>query len=74
MSREEMNLLEAQVGGLDYETARRVTDLVTQCGASLNLAIQAVQDADSTIREPAYGERKTVRRMLAAFMGDANAL
>jgi hypothetical protein len=74
MSREEMNILEAQVSGLDHETARRVTDLVTQCGASLNLAIQAVQDADSALQKPAYGGRKTVYTMLAAFIGDAKAL
>jgi hypothetical protein len=74
MSREEMHVFEAQVSGLDHETARRVTDLVTQCGASLNLALQAVQDADSAIQKPAYGERKTAHNMLAAFIDGAKAL
>jgi hypothetical protein len=74
MSREEMNVLEAQVSGLDHEIARRVTDLVTQCGASLNLALQAVQDADGAIRKPVYAEQSKVHRMLAAFMSDAKAL
>lgn len=74
MSLEEINVLEAQVSALDRETARRVTHLVTQCGASLKLALQAVQDADSAIQKPVYAEQNKVYRMLGAFMGGAKAL
>jgi hypothetical protein len=39
--------LEAQVNALDRETAERVTRLVFECSASLDLALLAVQDANS---------------------------
>lgn len=74
MPREEINVFEAQMSALDRETARRVGHLVTQCGASLNLALQAVQEADRAIQKPAYVDRSKVHRMLAAFMGGAKAL
>jgi hypothetical protein len=40
--------LEAQVKALDRETAERVTRLVFECSASLDLALLAVQDANSS--------------------------
>jgi hypothetical protein len=39
--------IEDQVNALDQETAERVTRLVFECSASLDLAILAVQDANS---------------------------
>ena len=39
--------LEAQVNALDRETAERVTRLVFECSVSLDLALLAVQDANS---------------------------
>jgi hypothetical protein len=42
--------LEAQVNALDRETADRVTRLVFECSASLDLALLAVQDADSSMQ------------------------
>jgi hypothetical protein len=39
--------LEAQVNALDQETAERVTRLVFECSASLDLALLAVQDANN---------------------------
>lgn len=42
--------LEAQVNALDRETAERVTRLVFECSASLDLALLAVQDANSSMQ------------------------
>ena len=41
--------LEDQVNALDRETAERVTRLVFECSASLDLALLAVQDANSSM-------------------------
>jgi len=40
--------LEAQVNALDRETAERVTRLVFECSASLDLALLAVKDANNS--------------------------
>jgi hypothetical protein len=50
MSAEELTL-EAQIEALDRETACRVALLVVECGASLSLALLAVQDADPGLSE-----------------------
>jgi hypothetical protein len=47
MAPHEIAALEAQVNGLDRETAQRVTRLVFECSVSLDLALLAVQDANS---------------------------
>jgi hypothetical protein len=47
MTSHEIIAIEAQVSALDRETAERVTRLVFECSASLDLALLAVQDADS---------------------------
>lgn len=39
--------IEAELDTLDRDTAQRVTRLVFECSASLELALQAVQDANS---------------------------
>jgi hypothetical protein len=52
MSAEEFKVLEAQINQLDRETACRVALLVVECGASLSLALEAVQDATSDESEP----------------------
>jgi hypothetical protein len=49
MTTHEIAALEAQVNALDRETAERVTRLVFECSASLNLALQAVQEANKAI-------------------------
>ena len=46
MTSHAIDALEAQVNALDRETAERVTRLVFECNASLDLALLAVQDAD----------------------------
>jgi len=46
MTSHDIDALEAQVNALDRETAERVTRLVFECNASLDLALLAVQDAD----------------------------
>jgi hypothetical protein len=46
MAPHDMVALEAQVNALDRETAERVTRLVFECSASLDLALLAVQDAN----------------------------
>ncbi len=45
-----MTLLESRLSMLDQETARRVTRLVFECSASLDMALLAVQDANRTLR------------------------
>ncbi len=74
MSPQKIAELEAQINALDQETAYRVTRLVMGCGASLQLALQAVQDADDMQRSR-YGESKPMAyRILAAVMNGAKAL
>jgi len=48
MAAQDIAALEAQVNALDRETAERVTRLVFECSASLDLALLAVQDANSS--------------------------
>jgi hypothetical protein len=48
MAPHEIVALEAEVNALDRETAERVTRLVFECSASLDLALLAVQDANSS--------------------------
>jgi hypothetical protein len=52
MSAEEFTALEAQIDALDKATACRVALLVMECGASLSLALEAVQDATSGMSDP----------------------
>ena len=47
MTAHDIAVLEAQVNALDRETAERVTRLVFECSASLDLALLAVQDANN---------------------------
>jgi len=47
MAPNDIAALEAQIDALDRETAERVTRLVFECSASLDLALLAVQDANS---------------------------
>ena len=49
---EEFTALEAQIEALDTQTACRVARLVVECGASISLALLAVQDADPGVSEP----------------------
>ncbi|MFL5806167.1 MAG: hypothetical protein ACJ8CR_31110 [Roseiflexaceae bacterium] len=51
MSAEEFTTLEEQIDALDRETACRVARLVVECGASLSLALEAVQDATTDMSE-----------------------
>lgn len=50
-SHDTMALLENRLSTLDRETTQRVTRLVFECSASLDLALLAVQDANRTLRE-----------------------
>lgn len=50
-SHDRMTLVESRLSTLDCETAQRVTRLVFECSASLDLALLAVQDANRTLRE-----------------------
>jgi len=63
--------LEDQVNGLDRETAERVTRLVFECSASLDLALLAVQDANSTTQafqaQPAKQGRSAILLRFAGF-------
>jgi hypothetical protein len=47
MAPNDIAALEAQIDALDRETAERVTRLVFECSAGLDLALLAVQDANS---------------------------
>jgi len=47
MAQHDSNPLEAKVNALDRETAERVTRLVFECSVSLDLALMAVQEANS---------------------------
>ena len=51
--------VEAQVNALDRETAERVTRLVFECSASLDLAIRAVQEANKHKETRGQGDRVT---------------
>jgi hypothetical protein len=48
---EEITAIEEQIEALDRETACRVARLVVECGASLSLALLAVQDAAPDVDE-----------------------
>jgi hypothetical protein len=52
MSAEEFTALEEEIEALDRETACRVARLVMECGASLSLALEAVQAAEPGLSEP----------------------
>ena len=69
MTPDELTLLENQLSTLDQDTARRVTRLVFECSASLDLALLAVQEADRTIggqgRQP--GRHRPGASILAAL-------
>jgi hypothetical protein len=47
MAPHDIAALEAKINALDSETTERVTRLVFECSASLDLALRAVQDANS---------------------------
>jgi len=47
MAPHDSNPLDAKVNALDRDTAERVTRLVFECSVSLDLALMAVQDANS---------------------------
>jgi hypothetical protein len=59
MTSHDIDTLEAQVNALDRETAERVTRLVFECNASLDLALLAVQDADDGTQsdQPPHSKR-----------------
>jgi hypothetical protein len=71
MAAYELATLEAQVDALDQVTARRVARLVLECGSSLALALQAVQEADQTnYASAAQPARPTRRRSsMRSFIG-----
>jgi hypothetical protein len=53
MSARERTTFAAQISSLDNETARRVERLVRECGASFELALLAVQDANARLQPKA---------------------
>jgi hypothetical protein len=59
MTSHEIIAIEAQVSALDRETAERVTRLVFECSASLDLALMAVQDANKDKGTGRQGGRET---------------
>jgi len=66
--------LEAQVNALDRETAERVTRLVFECSASLDLALLAVQDANSSthmFRAQQARPRRGFARFRASLFGSS---
>ena len=71
MAAQDIAALEAQVNALDRETAERVTRLVFECSASLDLALLAVQDANSSTQafqaQQARQGRGTTRLRFALF-------
>jgi hypothetical protein len=55
VSAEEFTTLEELIEALDQETACRVARLVVGCGASISLALEAVQVATPDASEPQIG-------------------
>ena len=71
MAPHDMITLEAQVNALDRETAERVTRLVFECSASLDLALLAVQDANSRTQafQRQQGSRgRGIARLRSSFL------
>ena len=65
MAPQEIIALEAKVNAMDRETAERVTRLVFECSASLDLALLAVQDANSgnpSLANPGHARAARQRR------------
>lgn len=50
MAPERLAALDARVSALDRDVAQRVLRLVAECGASLDVALLAIQEADRTTR------------------------
>jgi hypothetical protein len=67
MAPHEIAKLTAQVNALDKETARRVARLVLECRASLELALLAVQDANSGSQAQVGQQPKARKRLAHAF-------
>jgi hypothetical protein len=66
---DKMNLLERRLSMLDRETAQRVTRLVFECSASLDLALLAVQDANRTLREQRQPKARSGGGRAEAWLG-----
>ena len=60
MTSHDIAALEAQVNALDQETAKRVSRLVFECSARLDLALQAVNEANSG-KQPAQQPKARAR-------------
>ena len=62
----EIAALEARINALDGDTAQRVTHLVFECSASLDLALLAVQEVNrSQEKERQPSTRRRIERVLA---------
>lgn len=64
MTSQTTTALETQLTMLDPDTAQRVTRLVFECSASLDLALLAVQEADRRVHQEARQAR--LRRTIAS--------
>jgi hypothetical protein len=68
MAPHDVEVFEAQINALDNETAQRVTRLVFECSASLDLALLAVQEANRYVHtEDITPRQKKVAGVLAAL-------
>jgi hypothetical protein len=66
MPLQDIAAIEAQIEALDKETACRVARLVVECGASVPVALLAVQDA-SISQQPATEQQQPQPRRLTHF-------
>ena len=70
MAPEQLAALDAQVSTLDRDIAQRVRRLMIESGASLDVALLAIQDADRTrAAHKAREERRRRLRGLLAYIG-----
>ena len=66
MTTYDMTALETQLNTLDQDTAQRVTRLVFECNASLDMALLAVREANMAMSEA--GGQLSLRRKVAHIL------
>lgn len=63
MAPERLAALDARVNALDHDAAQRVLRLVAECGASLDVALLAIQEADRAARARGAASLAPERRL-----------